>query len=124
MKIAVTSQGLALSSQVDSRFGRAPYLIVIDTELQGFVVHDNSENANADQGAGVQAGRMVVGLGVTALITGHVGPKALGVLKAGRVKVYRGDAGTVTEALDALKRGRLQSLVDAEERSTQNVGNH
>ena len=108
MKIAVTSQGSALSSQVDSRFGRAPYLIVIDTQLQGFTAHDNSENASAVQGAGVQAGRMVVGLGVIAVITGHVGPKALRVLKAGCIKVYRGDSGTVTEALDALKTGRLQ----------------
>ena len=51
MKIAVTSQGSALSSQVDSRFGRAPYLIVIDTQLQGFTAHDNSENASAVQDA-------------------------------------------------------------------------
>jgi predicted Fe-Mo cluster-binding NifX family protein len=110
MKIAVTSAGSRLDSQVDSRFGRAPYLIVVDTEQDGFRVHDNSRNANAVQGAGVQAGRMVVGLGVTSLITGHVGPKACGVLQAGCVRVYRGDSRTVAEALDALSAGQLKPL--------------
>ena len=36
MKIAVTSQGKELSSEIDLRFGRAKCLVVIDTETSDF----------------------------------------------------------------------------------------
>ncbi|NQU20396.1 MAG: NifB/NifX family molybdenum-iron cluster-binding protein, partial [Candidatus Nealsonbacteria bacterium] len=52
MKIAVTSQGPDLTSQVDPRFGRAKTFIVVDTETDEFSVHDNTQNMNAAQGAG------------------------------------------------------------------------
>ena len=64
MKIAVTSQGPDLNSQVDPRFGRTKNFIVVDTDTEEFSVHDNSQNLNAAQGAGIQAGRTVAELGV------------------------------------------------------------
>ena len=66
-------------------------------------------NLNAAQGAGIQAGRNVVELGVEAVITGHVGPKAFATLQAGGVKVYCGASGTVAEAVDQYKNGGLQA---------------
>ena len=82
MKIAVTSQGPDLNSQVDPRFGRAKSFLVVDTETGEFSVHDNTQNLNAAQGAGIQAGRTVVDLGVSAVVTGNVGPKAFATLQA------------------------------------------
>ena len=108
MKIAVTSQGPDLNSQVDPRFGRAKSFIVVDTETDEFSVHDNSQNLNAAQGAGIQAGRTVVDLGVAAVITGNVGPKAFTTLQAGNVKIYLGASGTVKEAVEKFKAGQLQ----------------
>ena len=67
MKVVVTSQGQDLSSQVDSRFGRAKNFIVVDTQTDEFSVHDNTQNVNAAQGAGIQAARTVVDLGVEAV---------------------------------------------------------
>ncbi len=108
MKIAITSQGQDLDSQVDPRFGRAKFFIVVDTEADGFTVTDNSMNLNAAQGAGIQAGRNVVELGVEAVVTGHVGPKAFATLQAGGVKLYTGAAGTIAEAIEQFKQGKLQ----------------
>ena len=108
MKVAVTSQGPDLSSQVDPRFGRARYFIVVDTDSGEFTAHDNTKNVDAVQGAGIQAGRTVVDLGVAAVITGHVGPKAFGTLQAANVKVYPGASGTVKEAVEKFKAGRLE----------------
>ena len=108
MKIAVTSQGPDLNSQVDPRFGRARCFIVVDTDSDEFIVHDNTQNLNAAQGAGIQAGRAVVDLAVEALITGNVGPKAYATLQAGNVKVYPGASGTVREAVEEFKAGKLQ----------------
>ena len=113
MKVAVTSQGPDLRSQVDPRFGRARYFIVVDTDSGEFTAHDNTKNVDAVQGAGIQAGRAVVDLGVAAVITGHVGPKAFGTLRAANVKVYPGASGTVKEAVEKFKAGQLQGAEKA-----------
>ena len=113
MKVVVTSQGSDLNSQVDPRFGRAKNFIVVDIETDEFSVHDNTQNLNAAQGAGIQAGRTVVDLGVTVVITGHVGPKAFTTLQAGNVKIYPGASGTVKEAVEKFKAGQLQEAEKA-----------
>jgi predicted Fe-Mo cluster-binding NifX family protein len=110
MKIAVTSQGQELSSPVDPRFGRAKYFVVVDTDSGQSTAHDNSQNLNAAQGAGIQAGRNVAGLGVSAVITGNVGPKAFTTLEAAGVKICIGASGTVGEAVEAFKAGTLKSV--------------
>ena len=113
MKVAVTSQGKELSSQVDPRFGRAKYFIVIDTDSGEFTAHDNSQNLNAAQGAGIQAGQNVINLGAEAVVTGNVGPKAFTTLQAGNVKIYIGARGAVAEVIEQLKVGTLQEAEQA-----------
>ena len=108
MKIAVTSQGSDWSSQVDPRFGRARNFIVVDVDTDELSVHDNTQNLNAAQGAGLQAARTVVDLGVAAVITGNVGPKAFAALQAANVRIYPGASGTVKEAIEEFKAGQLQ----------------
>jgi predicted Fe-Mo cluster-binding NifX family protein len=113
VKVAVTSQGSDLGSQVDPRFGRAKYFIVVDLDTDEFSVHDNTQNLNAAQGAGIQAGRTVVELGVGAVLTGNVGPKAFTTLEAGNVQVYPGASGSVKEAVEKFKAGQLQGAKKA-----------
>ena len=113
MKVTITSQGMDMSSAVDPRFGRAKCFIVVDTETGDFTSHDNSQNLNAVQGAGIQAGRNVIDLGVEAVITGNVGPKALATLQADGVKIYVGAGGAVTEALEKFKAGELECVSKA-----------
>ncbi len=108
MKLTVTSQGQQLSSPVDPRFGRAKYFVVVDTETGDFTVADNSQNLNAAQGAGIQAGKNVVDLGAKVVVTGHVGPKAFATLQAGGVSIYTGASGTVADAVEQFKAGKLQ----------------
>ncbi len=114
MKVAITSQGRDLMSPVDARFGRARYFVIVDTETDFFEVADNQQNFNAAQGAGIQAGRNVVDLGVEAVITGHVGPKAFATLQAGGVAVHTGAAGTVADAVAAFKAGKLTATEGAD----------
>jgi predicted Fe-Mo cluster-binding NifX family protein len=114
MKLALTSQGNHLQSPLDSRFGRASYFIVVDTETGAFSAVDNTVNVNAAQGAGIQAGKRVAELGVDGLITGHVGPKAFSTLQAGGVKIYTGASGTVAEAIEQFKAGALAPAASAD----------
>ena len=114
MKVAVTAQSEGLSAHVDPRFGRARWFVVVDTETNEASSVDNHLNLNAAQGAGIQAGRAIVELGVAALITGHVGPKAFSTLQAGGVAVHTGAAGTVAEAIEQFKAGQLAAAESAD----------
>jgi predicted Fe-Mo cluster-binding NifX family protein len=108
MKIAVTSSGRTMESPVDPRFGRAAFFIVVDTDTGAFEAHDNAQNLNAAQGAGIQSAETVSRLGAAAVVTGHCGPKAFRTLQAAGVKVVVGAAGTVAEAAEAFKKGELK----------------
>ena len=107
MKIAVTSQGTNLDSQVDPRFGRAAYILIVDTETYEFEVLDNKENANALKGAGIQAASMVSDKGADALLTGYCGPKAFMTLEAANIRVVNDVEGTVEDAVKAFNEGKL-----------------
>ena len=116
MRIAVTAQGRDLRAPIDPRFGRAKFFVVVDPATGEFSAVDNTQNLNAAQGAGIQAGRNVVELGANAVITGHVGPKAFTTLQAGGVAVYTDATGTVADAIEQFKAGKLRrsSAADVE----------
>jgi predicted Fe-Mo cluster-binding NifX family protein len=112
MKIAVTAKGKDLDAMVDPRFGRAAYILIVDTQNLAVEVFDNHENVNAFKGAGIQAATQIADKGVHALLTGYCGPNAFRTLAAAGIKVASDMSGTVKEALDAFNQGRL-SFADA-----------
>ena len=114
MKVAITVQGSGLGDPLDPRFGRARKFLIIDTDTGALVIHDNVVNLNAAQGAGIQAGQQVVDSGATAVITGHVGPKAFRVLEAAGVPVYLATDCTAGEALNRFNRNELTQQKNAD----------
>jgi len=68
MKIAVSSKGTNLESQIDPRFGRASFLLVVDTDTMGFEVIDNSINVQAFKGAGIKAATSLADKGAKVLL--------------------------------------------------------
>ena len=106
MKVAISSSGKDLNSQVDPRFGRCPYFLIINTEDMGFEVFDN-ESGMLGGGAGIQSAQFVASKGAKAVITGNCGPNAVNTLYAAGIQVFLGNTGTVTEALDNYKNGNL-----------------
>ena len=107
MKIAVTSKGPDLDDPVDPRFGRAAYILVVDSETFHFDVLDNKKNVNALKGAGIQAAGMVSDTGAEVLITGFCGPNAFKVLNATKIKVASDAKGTVRDAIESFIQGKL-----------------
>jgi predicted Fe-Mo cluster-binding NifX family protein len=106
MKIAVTSTGKTLDSQVDPRFGRAACFVIVETETMEFSTIEN-ENVAAAGGAGISSAKIVIDAGVQAVLTGNCGPNAQRTLSASGVKLYTGVTGTVAEAIELLKTGKL-----------------
>jgi len=106
MKIAITSTGKTLDCQVDQRFGRTAYFIAVDTETMDFSVIEN-ESAAAAGGAGISSGKVVIDAGAEAVLTGNCGPNAERTLTAAGIKLYTGVTGTVAEAIELFKSGKL-----------------
>ena len=108
MKIAVSAKGKHLTDEVDPRFGRAPYILVVDTETLDYVVLDNSANVNAFKGAGIQAATMIAEQGADALLTGYCGPNAFRTLEAAGIKVVGDVDGIIGEAVETFRSGKMQ----------------
>ena len=109
MKIALTSTGKELTSDIDPRFGRCAYFIVVDTDSMNVEVFQN-ENKELNSGAGIQSATFIASKGIQAVITGNCGPNAIDVLSAADIDLYTGEGGnTVKESMERFTAGRLRS---------------
>ena len=117
MKIAITSTGSDLTSQIDARFGRCPHFIIIDLDTEKFEVVENP-NIQVMGGAGIQSAQLIASKGVEVVLTGSCGPNAFQTLSVAGVKVIAGISGIVQEAIEGFKSGKFQST------NTPNVGAH
>ena len=110
MKICVSAVSEGLDAQIDPRFGRAPYFVLVEAKGNEIGAVESIPNpaAGAVGGAGIQASQLIVSKGVEALITGNVGPNAFGVLNQSKVKVVTGVGGmSVKDAVTRFLNGEL-----------------
>jgi predicted Fe-Mo cluster-binding NifX family protein len=111
MKIAISSTGKDLNSQVDVRFGRCPYFIIVETkgkEIKSSKAMENTATSQAG-GAGISAAELVGNQKVDAVITGNLGPRAFDVLSQLDIDIYQA-SGTVKEAVKQLIEGKLTKI--------------
>lgn len=106
MKICVSATGNSLDTQVDPRFGRCSYFMIVNSETMQFEVLPNSASG-ATGGAGIQAAQLVVSSGAKVVITGNVGPNAFQALSAAGIEIVTGASGTIKEVVDQFKDGKL-----------------
>ena len=113
MRIVVTTQGKDLDAQVDSRFGRAPGFLVLDTETQRFEVVQNAQSLDLPQGAGIQSAQNVLPHKPDVVLTGNCGPKAFRVLQAAGIKVVVGVKGRIADAVKDYLNGKYDEAAKA-----------
>jgi predicted Fe-Mo cluster-binding NifX family protein len=109
MRIVVSAQGDNLEAAASPVFGRCPTYLFVDTETLEFEAMANPA-MNLGGGAGIQAAQFVVNQGAEVVLTGNLGPNAYGVLQAAGVPAYLVGEGTVGQAVEAYKAGRLQPM--------------
>ena len=104
MKIVISATGPTMDSEVDPRFGRCRYFIIVDPETMRFEAVDNA-SAAASGGAGISAAQAVVGKGIDVVLTGDCGPKAYQALTAAGIKVVTGASRKVQDVIAGYKQG-------------------
>lgn len=107
-KIAVSSEGPDLDSEVDPRFGRAAGFVVIDPDTMEFEYVDNGASQAMAQGAGIQTAELMTRHGVGVVLSGYVGPKAFQALTAVGIRIGQNlENMTVRQALDKFTQGQV-----------------
>jgi predicted Fe-Mo cluster-binding NifX family protein len=110
MKIIITTVSPTIESEVDPRFGRGAYLLVVDLDTMEWLAHPNP-GASASGGAGIQAAQFVTEHKANAVISGDYGPHAFEALKAANMPMYvYGAAHTAREAIERFQAGQLQQV--------------
>jgi predicted Fe-Mo cluster-binding NifX family protein len=112
MKIAVSTAGQSLDEQVDPRFGRCQNFLIVDADTMEFEAVANTA-ATKGGGAGIAAAQTIVDKGVEVVLTGNCGPNAFNVLEKAGIRVVTGVSGTIKEAVESYKSGKLQSSAQA-----------
>lgn len=121
MRIAVTAVEAQLDAEVDPRFGRCPFFVIVETDNLSFEAIDNGNQA-LGQGAGIQSARLLAERGVKCVLTGNCGPNAHQTLSAAGVDVVVGCAGTVRQVVEQYKAGQLKPATTANVRGHSGLG--
>jgi len=113
MKVCITAGALGLDAPMDPRFGRCPFFVVVDLDSMSENSIPNS-NVTASSGAGIQAAQEIAKQGVSALITGNIGPNATQTLSAAKIDVYQHqEGGSVRDVVEKFQRGELTKISSA-----------
>jgi predicted Fe-Mo cluster-binding NifX family protein len=106
MKIAIATKGKTISSRVDDRFGRCPYFLVFDTKSMTTETIENPGQKEKNA-AGIRACQMLIAKDIDAVVVKNIGHNALVTLTGAGMDVYTVVSGTVSAAIEKVKRGEL-----------------
>lgn len=114
MKIAISSIGKSLESEVDTRFGRCSYFLIVeikDNKIKEFKVVENTAKAQMGE-AGITAGEIIAKQKVDAVITVNLGPRAFSIFEQFGIKIYQGK-GKIKKVVQEFLEGKLKELKNA-----------
>lgn len=108
MKVALSASGPDEGAEVDERFGRCPYFVIVDTEKMNYETWEN-EHTKESHGVGPQVVQTLSERDVDAVITGNVGPNAFKTLDSAGIDVYKG-SGKISDMVERLKKDELEDM--------------
>lgn len=101
MKIAITSEGNSLNARIDSRFGRCSYFAIHDTETKKTIFLANP-GKDASGGAGPAAIQFIAKQGVSKIVAGEFGGKALPLLQSLGIEMINKEGQTIEQFVSQL----------------------
>lgn len=110
MKIAIGLEENDYNSQVDRRFGRASFFILINSITNDYEIIENEAKDEAI-GAGLKVVKNLINLGVDEIIAGEIGPKAAVLIEEFNIPVYKlGELKKVNEVMENYREKRLEKF--------------
>ena len=117
MKIVITSSVENLDGDMDPRFGRCAYFVVVDTETLDFEAIPNPA-VSTPGGAGIQAAQFIAEQEVDAVVSGNYGPNAYGVLSEAKIDLYRTpNTIPIRKVVESFRAGNLEKVDQPTSRS-------
>jgi predicted Fe-Mo cluster-binding NifX family protein len=111
MKVGIPATDQTIEAEIDPRFGRCPYFVIVDTETMDVRAISNS-GGKAGEGAGIQAAQALANEGVEAVIGPNFGPNAFMTLKYAEIKIFSGK-GIISQVIEQFKKGELPEMQDS-----------
>ena len=112
MKIAISSTGQDLNSQLSPIFGRCAFFIIVEIENNEIKNHKCIENKAVMQagGAGIMAAQTIGNEKVNVVISNAIGPRAFDMLQQLGIEMYKAQGDTIKEAIDLFIQGKLSKI--------------
>jgi predicted Fe-Mo cluster-binding NifX family protein len=111
MKVAIPATDQTLEANVDHRFGRCRFFVIVDTgTMENSTINNTGERAGT--GSGIQASQILSNEDVEAVIGANFGPNAFMTLNYAGIKVFKGD-GTILHVVNQFKKGDLPEVTDS-----------
>lgn len=109
MKIAIPVEEKSINADVCVSFGRTPYFLIYDMETgeENYIVNAAAE---AQGGAGIKAGQIILDAGAEAVLIPRLGQNAADILIEGNVKIYKNEDGSVKHNIELFKANKLLPL--------------
>lgn len=112
MKIAISATGQHKESLLDRRFGRCDSFQIYNTENRDYKVVNNN-GASSGGGAGISAASQVIEEGVSAIITGNLGPNAFELVEKAGIKAFSCEVIPVFRAVEMFQKNQLSEISTA-----------
>jgi len=100
-----------LDAVVGEHFGRVPFYTLVEPETEEVKTIENTGIHH--EGAGLFPAQIIAKEGADVMLCAGLGRRAIGIFEEKGIHVFIGAEGTVRDALDAYKNGRLQEATDA-----------
>ena len=110
MKIILSTTSAGLDANLDPRFGRCGFFLVLDPQTRLWESLPNPA-LHSGGGAGVQAAQLAANQQAQAVVSGEFGPNAYDALSAAGIEMYKyGALGSVQEVIEGYLAGTLESV--------------
>ncbi|MFH1568705.1 MAG: NifB/NifX family molybdenum-iron cluster-binding protein [Gemmatimonadota bacterium] len=105
MKICLpTLEDTGLEAALCGHFGQAPFFTLVDADTGRAV---SQPNRGTHHGGGATPARIIAEAGAEVVLCGGLGQKAVHLLTESGIEIFTGAEGTVRQALEAWRAGRL-----------------
>ncbi|MDZ7845207.1 MAG: NifB/NifX family molybdenum-iron cluster-binding protein [Anaerolineales bacterium] len=121
MNLVISASTPSFEGQFDQRFGRCPYLILIDADSRDWRAEKNP-GCRASTGAGTQAAQFLAQRNVGTVVSGHFGPNAFAALDAADIRMYQAEGGTVESVLDSYLADELKPVQTGGQKASRRRG--